>query len=216
MARWLPDGNIEYQGRIDEQVKIRGFRIELGEIESAMRHIEGIVDVAVIAAKDQSGDSALCAYFVSDTEMSESLLKKNLGASLPEYMIPAYFMRMDSIPVTRSGKVDKRALPRIEVTSAREYVAPRTEIEETLCQVFSQVLGVERVGAEDSFFELGGDSIKAIRIVSKMRSAGYSVSIKEIMGKYTVEAIAHAVEAVSENRYEQNEVTGPVIPTPIL
>ncbi|AIQ51347.1 non-ribosomal peptide synthetase [Paenibacillus sp. FSL R7-0331] len=216
LARWLPDGNIEYQGRIDEQVKIRGFRIELGEIESAMRLIEGIVDVAVIAAKDQSGDSALCAYLVSDTEMSESVLKKNLGASLPEYMIPAYFMRMDSIPVTRSGKVDKRALPHIEVTSTRDYVAPRNEIEETLCQVFSQVLGVERVGAEDSFFELGGDSIKAIRIVSKMRSAGYSVSIKEIMGKYTVEAIAHAVEAVSENRYEQNEVTGSVIPTPII
>ncbi|AIQ51349.1 hypothetical protein R70331_07375 [Paenibacillus sp. FSL R7-0331] len=216
LARWLPNGNIEYLGRIDEQVKIRGFRIELGEIESTLRRIDLMQDAVVLAQEDTSGEMALFAYLVSDTPIRLPDIRDTLNKILPSYMIPAHMMQIDSIPVTPNGKLDRRALPEIVASSQHDYVAPRNEIEETLCQVFSQVLGVERVGAEDSFFELGGDSIKAIRIVSKMRSAGYSISVKEIMGKYTVEAIAHAVEAVSENRYEQNEVTGPVIPTPII
>ncbi|HEU4965344.1 MAG TPA: amino acid adenylation domain-containing protein, partial [Bacilli bacterium] len=216
LARWRPDGLIEYLGRIDEQVKIRGFRIELGEIENALRKVETIRDAAVIARVEESGDKAICAYLVSDEEISFPALRDALSRSLPDYMIPAHMMQIESIPVTRNGKLDRRALPEIEASSDREYVAPRNDIEAALCQVFSQILGAETVGVKDSFFELGGDSIKAIRIVSKMRSAGYSLSVKEIMSKHTVEAIAHAVVDAGGNRYEQGEVTGTVLPTPIL
>ena len=123
LARWLPDGNIEYIGRIDEQVKIRGFRIELGEIESRIREIENIKDCAVIAKADSTGDKAIYAYYTSDAEVSVSEVRDRLSESLPEYMVPAYMMQIETIPVTRNGKLDKRALPEIEARATREYVA---------------------------------------------------------------------------------------------
>ena len=165
LARWLPDGNIEFLGRIDEQVKIRGFRIELGEIESQIRNIEKVKDCAVIAREDTNGEKALCAYIVSDEEISVTEIRDTLGSVLPEYMIPAYMTQIEKIPVTRNGKLDKRALPEIEGKSEQEYVAPRTKEEEAVCEAFSEILGAEQVGIKDGFFELGGDSIKAIRVV---------------------------------------------------
>ena len=141
LARWLPDGNIEYLGRIDEQVKIRGFRIELGEIESKIREIEGIKDCAVIARNDASGDKAIYAYYTSDTEVSVSKIRDTLSESLPGYMIPAYMMQIEAIPVTKNGKLDKRALPEIEGRVAREYIAPRNELEEKICEIFGEMSG---------------------------------------------------------------------------
>ncbi len=217
LARWLPDGNIEYLGRIDEQVKIRGFRIELGEIENVIKKLANIKDATVIANEDAAGDKAIYAYIVADKEISILETRDMLREILPEYMIPAYMLQIERIPVTRTGKVDKRALPQIENKSEKEYIAPRNEVEEAVCKIFSEILGVEQIGVKDSFFELGGDSIKAIRIVSKMRTAGYEVSVKEIMNKYTVEGIAYAVKASCEqNKYEQNEATGKITSTPIV
>ena len=158
LARWLPDGNLEYLGRIDDQVKIRGFRIELGEIESVIRGLEEVKDCAVIARNDVSGEKAIYAYIVSDEEVSVSSVRDRLGKVLPEYMIPAYMGQIEAIPVTRNGKLDRRALPEIEASSSREYVAPQNETEEKVVKVFEEILGAERIGVKDNFFELGGMS----------------------------------------------------------
>ena len=216
LARWLPDGNIEYLGRIDEQVKIRGFRIELGEIENSIRKIEAVKDCAVIAREDASGDKAIYAYIVSDEKVSVSEIRDTLGQTLPEYMIPAYMMQIESIPVTRNGKLDRKALPEIESRSEKEYVAPKNETEEIICEVFGEILGVEKVGVKDSFFELGGDSIKAIRVVSKTRERGYELTVKDIMSRYTPEALSVCAVPIGINEYEQGEVTGTVVTTPII
>ncbi|WP_033679169.1 non-ribosomal peptide synthetase, partial [Bacillus gaemokensis] len=216
LARWLPDGNIEYLGRIDEQIKIRGFRIELGEIENVIRRAEGVTDAALIVREDKNGEKAICAYVTAENKLSISDLREEISKELPAYMIPAYIMQIDKIPVTRNGKLDKRALPEIEVKGEKEYITPRSETEEVLSEIFSEVLGVKKISIKDSFFELGGDSIKAIRIVSKMREAGYDLSVKEIMSKHTVEAIAYVAIAAAENNYEQHEVIGTVVATPIL
>ncbi len=155
LAKWLPDGNIEFLGRIDEQVKIRGFRIELGEIESRIREIEHIKDCAVIARNDSTGDKAICAYYVSNSEISVSEIRDKLVQVLPYYMIPAYMMRIENIPVTKNGKLDKNALPSIDAAASREYAAPETETEKIICSIFEEILNAERVGVYDDFFELG-------------------------------------------------------------
>ncbi|MBR4827562.1 MAG: amino acid adenylation domain-containing protein, partial [Oscillospiraceae bacterium] len=216
LARWLPDGNIEYLGRIDEQVKIRGFRIELGEIESRLRELDEVKDCAVIAREDASGEKAINAYIVGDVEISVSRVREALGKVLPEYMVPQYMMQIESIPVTKNGKLDRRALPEIEAKREGEYREPLTDKERALCEAFRVILGLERAGAGDSFFELGGDSIKAIRVVSHMRSQGYEVSVKEIMKGRTPAGIAPYVEKAAEETNEQGEVTGTVTETPIM
>ncbi|MBO7564183.1 MAG: amino acid adenylation domain-containing protein, partial [Clostridiales bacterium] len=217
LARWLPDGNIEYLGRIDEQVKIRGFRIELGEIESRIRELDGVTDCAVIAREDRSGEKAIYAYYVSDEELSVSEIRDELGKTMPDYMIPTYLMRIESIPVTRNGKLDKRALPEIEAGTGREYVAPNTEKEKIICEAFEKILNVKNVGIKDNFFELGGDSIKAIRIISILRNAGYKVAVKDILTMKTVERISMLVEKAEQTEeYEQGEVNGVIKKTPII
>ncbi|MBQ0011702.1 MAG: amino acid adenylation domain-containing protein, partial [Clostridiales bacterium] len=216
LARWLPDGNIEYLGRIDEQVKIRGFRVELGEIENRIREIEGIKDCAVIDRTRASGDKAIYAYLVSEQVINISNIRDELAKSLPDYMIPAYMMQIDSIPMSRSGKIDKRALPEIEAKSEHTYIEPSTEEEKALCEAFQIMLGTEIVSTNDSFFELGGDSIKAIRVVSEMRTRGYSVTVKDILNRRTPEKIALYVTKDESESYEQGEVTGSVVETPMM
>ncbi|MBR5937349.1 MAG: AMP-binding protein, partial [Clostridiales bacterium] len=217
LVRWLPDGNIEFLGRIDDQVKIRGFRIELGEIESKIREIEAVKDCAVIARTDASGEKAIYAYYVSEEELSISEIREELGKTMPDYMIPSYMMRIESIPVTRNGKLDKRALPEIEAGAGREYVAPRTEEERILCEAFAKILNVEEVGIKDNFFELGGDSIKAIRIISILRNSGYQTTVKEIMsGKYVERIAGLMTRNANVIEYEQGEVNGVIKKTPII
>ncbi|MGW9321831.1 non-ribosomal peptide synthetase, partial [Paenibacillus chitinolyticus] len=217
LAKWLPDGNIAYLGRMDDQVKIRGFRIELGEVENALRQLEGIQDAAVLVRDTHDGEKALFAYLISKDIVQLQAVRRDLEEVLPAYMVPAYMVQIEQLPVTRNGKLDKRALPEIVAVSEKEYAAPKNELEAQLCSIFSEVLGVERVGTQDSFFELGGDSIKAIRIVSKLRSAGYHIAIKDIMQKYTVEAISYAAQkSALEEQYEQAEVSGIVPLTPIV
>ena len=218
LARWLPDGNIECMGRIDEQVKIRGFRIELLEVVAAIRKQKGIRDVAVIVKGDIKSEKAMHAYLVSDEELDIQQIKQLLAKEIPEYMIPTYMMQIDEIPVTRSGKVDRRSLPEIEMAGNEEFVEPETDTEKTVAKVFMNVLSLERAGLYDNFFEMGGDSIKAIRVVSKLREEGYSCTVKDIMAERTIKKIAACIEGNREEvmEYEQGEVTGRVELTPIV
>jgi Acyl-CoA synthetases (AMP-forming)/AMP-acid ligases II len=138
LARWMPDGNIEYLGRIDDQVKIRGFRIELGEIEAVIRKIDYIKDCAVVVRKDSDGEPNICAYVVSDRETDTEEIKRIIGKDLTDYMIPAFIMQIEKIPVTLNGKLDRRALPEIVVKSKKEYRAPENETEEKICKAFEE------------------------------------------------------------------------------
>ncbi|HEV3051065.1 MAG TPA: amino acid adenylation domain-containing protein, partial [Longimicrobium sp.] len=167
-VRWVADGTLEYLGRLDEQVKIRGFRIELGEIEAALRQAPGVRDCTVIVREDETGDRRLVAYVVG--EAAAEALRDRLRQSLPEYMVPSAFVALDALPLTANGKLDRKALPAPEFASAEEgYVAPRTRVEEVLARIWAEVLGLERVSVEDSFFDLGGHSLLATRVVSRIR-----------------------------------------------
>ena len=216
LARWLPTGELDYLGRMDEQIKIRGFRIELGEIENQIRKLKDIKDCAVIARTDKSGDKAIHAYIVSEKEISLSGLRDLLSEGLPEYMIPPYMLQIESIPVTRNGKLDKHALPDIEVKSETEYVAPRNEKEQAVCDVFSTILGVDKVSVVDNFFTLGGDSIKAIRMLSPLRMKGYEIEINDILTLKSPEAISRKLKSADPLiSYSQDQYVGEVALSPI-
>ena len=193
LARWLPDGNIEYLGRIDEQVKIRGFRIEPGEIEAVIRKEAGIRDCAVIARKDTAGDPAIYAYLVSDEAIDLAAIRKNIGRSLTSYMIPSYMMQIEKLPATKNGKLDKRALPEISGKSGREYAAPENETEAVICRIFGEILGVEKVGITDDFFELGGHSISVVRLEMSLENEGYHVEIAQIFENMTPKQLAYSI-----------------------
>ncbi|MFT3764375.1 MAG: amino acid adenylation domain-containing protein [Minicystis sp.] len=177
VARWLPDGSIEYLGRADFQVKLRGFRIELGEIEAVLAQVPGVREAVVLAREDVAGDKRLVAYLVArgDEAPSNADLRAFLKERLPEYMTPSAFVVLDVLPLTASGKVDRRALPAPdrEALGERVYVAPRGPVEETIARVFAEILQLppERVGAHDGFFDLGGHSLLATRVVARLRAA---------------------------------------------
>ena len=217
LARELPDGTIEYLGRIDEQVKIRGFRIELGEIASVIRKISDVQDAVVIARDTGNGEKALCAYIVSAAEINTLEIREQIKKDLPAYMVPSYIAKIDSIPLTRNGKLDRNALPEIGMVSERPYVAPEGEIEEAVAKAFEDILGVTKVGRDDNFFELGGDSIKAIRIVSNIHEAGFDVTVKDVMKEQVVHQIASVatVSADDSEQYSQDDFVGEFKLSPI-
>lgn len=193
LVRWLPDGNIEFLGRIDEQIKLRGFRVELSEIESKLRKIPDIKDAAVIVREDNSGDKSIYAYIVSDKKIDISEIRDQLNKCLPDYLIPSYMMQINSIPVTQNGKLDKQALPKIEATSENDYVAPRNKIEEDLCSAFEKVLSVRQVGIQDNFFELGGHSLKAIILEAELEKANIEISVEDIYKYATIEKLSQLI-----------------------
>lgn len=205
LARWLPDGNIEYLGRIDEQVKIRGFRIELGEIESRIREIEGIQDCTVIARDDRSGEKSIFAYFTCENKLEISYIRNQLKESLPGYMIPPYIMQIDNIPFTRSGKVDKRALPEIENTGFSEYVAPENSTEQKLADIYCEVLSCDRISVLDNFFDIGGNSLKLIKIFNKINEVYPSaVRLVDIFSHPTISSMAEFInKKISETERVQ-------------
>ena len=208
LARWLPDGNIDYLGRIDEQVKIRGFRIELGEIESKIAEIDGVKEVTVVAKDDYEGEKNIYAYYVGeDSKVTASIIRDSLRVSLPEYMIPAYMMQIDSIPVTKNGKVDKRALPDIEVASEREYVAPRNEIEEMVSEIWCDVLNQDKLSVCDAFYELGGNSIRAMKLINRInQELSISIKLSEFLkSKMTIEDMSIMVEESLYNSLSDEE-----------
>ena len=217
LAMFLPNGEMVYLGRIDHQVKIRGFRVELGEIENQLIKHEAIKEVLVIAKEDTGGNKYLCAYIVTDRELTIAELWEFLGRNLPDYMIPAYFLRLEKFPLTSNGKIDRRALPEPDgsILTGVEYEAPGDEMEAQLAQVWREVLGVERVGINDDFFELGGDSIKAIQIIARLKKHQLKLKIKDLFIYHTIKEIKHQVHQERGDEIEQGIVTGEVELTPI-
>ncbi|NFI52313.1 amino acid adenylation domain-containing protein [Clostridium botulinum] len=205
LAKWLPNGEIEFLGRIDDQVKIRGFRIELGEIESALLSIDVIKEAVVIEKKDNFANKYLCAYLVSDKELTVSELRKYLSVKLLDYMIPSFFMYLKKLPLNQNGKIDRKVLPKLqdEVNTGVKYKAPRNEIEEKLSILWSEVLGVEKVGINDNFFELGGHSLKATILVSKIHQEfSIKVSIRELFKSLTIRGISEYISSKEKVIYK--------------
>ncbi len=199
LARWLPDGNIEFLGRVDEQVKIRGFRVEPGEIEVALRTHPSVGEAIVSTDAEPSGEPRLIAYYTASAPASTAELRAHLRAQLPEHMVPAAFIHVDTLPRTASGKVDKRALAQLGSATAagrdRPYVAARTSTEAFIGALWQELLGVERVGVADDFFALGGHSLLAARAVAQLR-AEFRVQLPPhaLFLSPTVEALAKEIE----------------------
>ncbi|WP_373690630.1 amino acid adenylation domain-containing protein [Desmonostoc muscorum] len=219
LARYLPDGTIEYLGRIDNQVKIRGFRIELGEIEALLNQHDDVQASCVIAREDNPGDKRLVAYIVGDQQHSPTItqLRQFLSSQLPQYMIPHAFVMLESLPLTPNGKVDRRALKAPDSRGELEvsFVAPRNQIEEILAQIWAEVLRVEQVGIHDNFFELGGDSILSIQIISRAKLAGLQLTLKQLFAHQTIAELATVANIASVIQIEQGLVTGRLPLTPI-
>ncbi|MEW5926732.1 MAG: amino acid adenylation domain-containing protein [Gemmatimonadota bacterium] len=191
-ARWLPDGNLLILGRTDNQVKIRGYRVELGEVEAALRRHPGVSACLAVVREDAPGDRRLVAYVVAALEVDAGALREHLRRSLPEYMVPQAFVRLESLPETATGKLDLRALPAPEYAAAGErYVAPRTPTEEVLAGIWAEVLGVERIGVDDELFEVGGNSLLVMRIAARVRAAlGVEVPLPVLLARSTVAGVA--------------------------
>ena len=200
LARWLEDGEIEYLGRIDTQVKIRGLRIELGEIESVMSSFDGIHMTAATDKRDENGRQYLVGYYTADSDIDEKALRRHLSAKLPKYMVPNYFVHLDEMPMTASGKTDRKNLPLPEFTASNEeYVAPETDFEKRLCNVLCEMFSVEKAGVTDDFFnDLGGDSLKAIEYVAKSHTAGVEFALQEVFDYPTVRSLCSHLEKGSE------------------
>jgi len=208
LARWLPDGNIEFLGRLDNQVKIRGFRIELGEIESRLLSCPEIKEAAVAAKEDRSGNKYLCAYIAPVGELTFSELREYLSRALPNYMIPSYFVKLDRLPLNPNGKVDRKALPEPDgsIMVGAEYELPRNKVEEKLVDIWKEVLSVSKIGINDNFFELGGHSLKAASLVSKIhKELNVKVPLKVIFDVPTVKGLSEHIKGIEENKYSSIE-----------
>ena len=213
LARYLPDGNIEYLGRIDNQVKIRGFRIELGEIEAVLSQHGDVQASCVIVREDITGDKRLVGYIVPQKEVKPTVseLRQFLKAKLPEYMVPNAFVILDSLPLTPNGKIDHRALPTPDLHRElkHKYVAPRTPVEEMLAQIWAQVLKVEQVGIEDNFFTFGGHSLLATQLVSHIRNIfQVELPLRELFAAPT---IAELMPLIQHLQQQDLELTSPPI-----
>ncbi|HEX4959261.1 MAG TPA: amino acid adenylation domain-containing protein, partial [Thermoanaerobaculia bacterium] len=222
LVRRQPDGAVEFLGRLDGQVKIRGFRIELGEIEAALLELPGVREAAVVARSDGSdrsdrsvgspGDRRLIAYVTGDAAAAE--LRQSLRERLPDYMVPAAFVRLEALPLTPNGKVDRKALPAPEEASAAEtFLAPRTPVEELVAGLWSELLGVERVGADGDFFELGGHSLLATQVMSRLRQAfGVEIPLHDVFEAPRLADLAARVEAAL--RSNAPTPAPPLLPVP--
>ncbi|MEL6331449.1 MAG: amino acid adenylation domain-containing protein [Cyanobacteria bacterium J06626_26] len=217
LARYRTDGTIEYLGRIDYQVKLRGFRIELGEIEAVLaRQVQQCV---VILREDTPGNRRLAAYVVGDGDLEDGgdSLKDYLKQHLPDYMVPNVLVPLESLPLTANGKIDRSALDAPEAVSSQEFVAPQTDEEIILAEIWQDILGQEKIGIRDNFFELGGDSILSIQMIAQARKAGLSLRPKQLFQYQTISELAYASvnDAKSPVLANQGHVTGPVPLTPI-
>ncbi|MZQ80577.1 amino acid adenylation domain-containing protein [Paenibacillus sp. 5J-6] len=215
-ARWKSDGQMEFLGRIDHQVKIRGYRIELGEIQAALlKHPEIQAAVAVVR-ESEAGEKTICAYVIAERELAVAELREFLASELPGYMIPSYFMRLESLPVTANGKLDAKALPAppSEVNTGAAYEEPRNETEAKLAQIWQDVLRMERVSIHDPFFHLGGDSIKAIQVIYRLSNEGMKLEIRDFFQYPTIAQLSLHVKAEAVAA-EQGTIEGEVALTAI-
>ncbi|WP_124445697.1 non-ribosomal peptide synthetase, partial [Streptomyces sp. NL15-2K] len=198
LARWTADGTLELLGRADDQVKVRGFRIEPGEVEAALRAHPAVSESAVAAREDPNGSARLVGYVVPapDQDAPDApALRAHVRDTLPSYMVPSAFVTMDRLPLTTSGKLDRRALPAPQWHETADYVAPRTATEEALAAIWTEVLGAERIGAEDDFFDLGGHSLLATRVISRIRTAlGAELSLRVLFEAPRLADVAAAVD----------------------
>ncbi len=218
LVRWTGGGQLEFTGRADDQVKIRGFRIELGEIEAALCTHPDVASAAVTAREEQSGARRLAAYIVPAAVDAPCVteLREHLATTLPGYMIPAFFVTLGELPLSHNGKVDRRALPAPGPAAAADGgQAPRTDTEQALAAIWSEVLGLEHVGIHDNFFELGGDSILAIQVVSRARQAGLGLSSRDVFARQTVASLAAGTGPAVRAAAVQGPVTGTVPLTPV-
>jgi len=224
LARFRPDGAVEFLGRRDHQVKIRGYRVELGEIETVLKGQPGVAQALVLDREDTPGIRRLVAYIVSETEaiggpaLSSGALREAVGDALPDYMVPAAVVILEAFPLTPNGKIDRRALPAPELGAAADrdgFEPPRNDRERVLAEIWGDVLGVPEVGVHDDFFELGGDSILSIRVVSRANEAGLGLSVRHLFENRTVARLAEAAVEGKIIEAEQGPVVGLVPLTPI-
>ncbi|WP_139488463.1 non-ribosomal peptide synthetase [Brevibacillus dissolubilis] len=222
IARWLPDGNVEYLGRIDNLVKIRGYRIEPGEVESFLIQHPKVKLGAVGVKEDENKHKYLVGYYVTDEELSPSELRVELAEGLPDYMMPRFFIQLDELPLTPNGKVDRRALPDVDAgllaQQAQEYIAPTDELEEKIAAIWSAVLGVAQISVTDSFLECGGDSIKVIQLIHQMRANGFELTyeqlftypsirkLKPVLQQQVTQNVRPITKALEQSSYEVSSV----------
>ena len=210
LARWRSDGVIEFWGRNDSQVKIRGFRIELGEIEASLVSYPGVREAVVVAREDTPGEKRIVAYYLAaeGVFVESAQLREHLASTLPEYMIPAAYVKLCELPVTPNGKLDRQALPipQQDAYATRGYVPPRGEIETLVAQVWADVLNVDRVGRHDNFFQLGGHSLLAVRLTEILRRHGFVANVRAVFATPSLAQFAAAAvrqSAESEERTKQ-------------
>jgi amino acid adenylation domain-containing protein/non-ribosomal peptide synthase protein (TIGR01720 family) len=220
LARWTLEGELEFAGRIDQQVKVRGYRIELGEIEAALAAHSKVSQAAAIVREDQPHGKRIVAYVspASKEGLDTEELQQHLAQTLPGYMVPAAIVVLDALPLLSNGKLDRKALP-APVWTVDSYRAPRTRVEQALCQIVAEVLSLQRVGLSDNFFTLGGDSILAIQVVSRARKEGFRLTPQDIFRYKTLEALAampSALESAVEASTRNTAGIGELIPTPIM
>ncbi|MBA4602107.1 non-ribosomal peptide synthetase, partial [Thermoactinomyces mirandus] len=206
LVRWLPDGNIEYIERMDDQVKIRGNRIEIGEVELRLLSHPKVLHAVVVADKDENGHSYLGAYVVPEQDVSHLELRDYMSETLPDYMVPDYFVKMDQLPLTPNGKVDRKALPKPSEArkSEREFVAPANPVEEKLVEIWQGVLGVDQISIHDDFFESGGHSLKAMVLSSQVnKQFNVDLPLREIFSRPTVQKQAAYIQMCHQKEYAE-------------
>jgi surfactin family lipopeptide synthetase A len=203
LVRWLEDGNLEYLGRNDSQIKLRGYRIELGEIEKVLSTYPGVKQ-SIVLLKEKKQNKYLIGYYVSETKLNELDIQKYLAQHLPDYMLPSMLVNLEGLPLTVSGKLNKKALPEPEFINVQSYVAPRNEKEQFICEAFAKVLDLEKVGIESDFFSLGGNSLKAIALTAKLQ-VNFKINIIDIFNLKTPKQIARKVEFAKDNLRQQLE-----------
>jgi amino acid adenylation domain-containing protein len=209
LARYLPDGNVEFLGRADDQVKIRGFRIELGEIQSAVERYPNVKEAIVLARADESGEKRLVAYVVARAgTIDVDRLRGHLREELPDYMVPSAVVTLNRLPLTDNGKIDRQALSAYEVlAAAKPYVAPRTPTEITVAEIWQEVLHRGQVGVDDDFFEIGGHSLVATQIASRLREhLSISVGVRLLFDNTTVGALAAAIDSIQEDSDDESDM----------
>ena len=216
LGHWLSDGNIEYLGRTDHQVKVRGHRIELGEIDSQVLAYSSSIKTVVTEVKDYEGDKSLVVYYVSESPVDKLELSKYLGSKLPQYMLPGFYVELNSIPLTGNGKIDRNKLPEVSHSDLikNEYVEPQSPEEKILVGICEQVLKHSPISIRDNYYNLGGDSIKSIQIVSRLRQQGYFLKVEHILQYPVLEELARYI-TTDVAKIDQSVVTGESILTPI-
>ncbi|KQH77025.1 hypothetical protein AO501_11190 [Mycobacterium gordonae] len=214
LVRWRVDGQLVYLGRADEQVKIRGYRIELGEVQAELAAVDGVGQAVVVAREDRPGDKRLVGYVTGACDQSR--IRATLAERLPSYMVPVAVVALDALPLTVNGKLDARALPAPEYQDTDWYRAPDGVVEEILAAIYAEVLGLDRVGADEPFFDLGGDSILAMQVVARARDAGVVCRPRDVFVEQTVAGVAHVAVLTDDDARPADEGIGELVPTPIM